>query len=501
MNMRSQLDTSMYSKSGRGSGSIGEVLGAVQGVMSIVGKSKERAKEQKELEQNDFLNTTFGNHLAGWDGKDQEDFKARTNSAMTEVLTEDPALYKKTTSFIADAAKSVYDAQDQQKQLEEKELTIAGKRLENEGKTTANETAKITQKKSDIEAMEAELKYDGAVNKLISYRLKQAQEGKIPFGTALLHIQQKTGITPEQLKKLPKTEAEFMANPGVYVDPYLARDVEIEREIEELKLSSEQSGANKAKSDATIAGVNAEYARREKDQGLLKGEADINKKNLAITINDLNDEEQSSLANAIQNGFDPYKINSRNAKIIAHLDRDTGGKVKWNTAAANSIYERAIGTQNTQSILTTIDPLLENLKIKGKELDNTGFPLLNRGVNAAKEATGNPAIVAFNNARDDAIAELERGLLGTGVLSDSKYMRALKNVNSAQSYPQLEAAIGQMKIAISSRLEAVDKQTRRPAGLEPGGAESQRGEQLAPKGIQAGESFTHKNGVVITREK
>jgi hypothetical protein len=208
-----------------------------------------------------------------------------------------------------------------------------------------------------------------------------------------------------------------------------------------------------------------------------------------ININALNEEEQASLANAIKNGFDPYKINSRNAVIISHLDRDTGGKVKWNTAAANAMYERALSTQNTESILNTIDPLLDNLKQKGRELGNTNIPFMNNVINLAKEGTGDPSIIAFNNARDDAVAELERGLLGTGVLSDSKYLRALKNVNSAQSYTQLEAAVEQMKIAIRSRLGAITEQNNRDSGLNPSKNES----------LKKGEIYSHPNGVMIQR--
>ena len=199
---------------------------------------------------------------------------------------------------------------------------------------------------------------------------------------------------------------------------------------------------------------------------------------LGANTYNLSEPEQASLANAVQNGFDPYKINSRTAKIIANLDRDTGGKVQWNTAAANAQFERATATQNTQSLLNTIDPLLDNLKQKGNELGNTGFPLLNKGINLGKEMVGRPSITAFNNARDDAVAELERGLLGTGVLSDSKYMRALHNVNSAQSPEQLSAAIEQMKIAIKSRLEAINVQTTRPTGLDKSAAVEEKADPL-----------------------
>lgn len=243
-----------------------------------------------------------------------------------------------------------------------------------------------------------------------------------------------------------------------------------------IKQSALDAAAAKAEEERTFKGEEAgktrvlreeqqaETARHNKEMERLAGIKGAG--GSGLNSYNLSEEEQASLSNAVQHGFDPYKINSRTAKIIANLDRDTGGKVQWNTAAANAMFERSSATQNTQSILNTIDPLLDNLKQKGMELKNTGFPLLNKAINIGKEQSGSADIVAFNNARDDAIAELERGLLGTGVLSDSKYMRALHNVNSAQSPKQLDAAINQMKIAIKSRLEAISVQSTRKTGLD-----------------------------------
>lgn len=274
MNIGRGLDTSMYSNSGGRRGSIGEVLGAVQGVMSIVGKSKERAKEQKELEQNDFLNTTFGNHLTGWDGKDQEDFKARTNSAMTEVLTEDPALYKKTTSFIADAAKSVYDAQDQQKQLEEKDLSIAGKKLENEGKETANKGSVYDAESKRVALAKSDFDYQNGVDNFIGYNLDDVVDQK-SLDSFFLKTQYKRNISPDMLKRIPKNYQELEPNKKYFVDQFLSGEERRKKEFEDLKAQGENVDLGKKKSDAKIAGVNADYIGREKEQDLRKGEADI----------------------------------------------------------------------------------------------------------------------------------------------------------------------------------------------------------------------------------
>ena len=45
--------------------------------------------------------------------------------------------------------------------------------------------------------------------------------------------------------------------------------------------------------------------------------------------------------------------------------------------------------------------------------------------------------------------------MGSGVLSDSKYLRALHNLNSAQSPEQMGAAIQQMMLVVQKRDEAL----------------------------------------------
>ena len=168
----------------------------------------------------------------------------------------------------------------------------------------------------------------------------------------------------------------------------------------------------------------------------------------------LNPSETVALSNAIDNGLDPYMVNSRTAKIYAQQELNEPGRA-WNKLGASAKFERSTTTMNTESLLNSISPLLDKLLETGQALGNSNIQFLNKGINAIKEQTGDPAIVQFNNQRDDIVAEVERGLLGTGVLSDSKYLRALHNVNSAQSYPQLESAVKAMHMIISARMSAL----------------------------------------------
>lgn len=173
-----------------------------------------------------------------------------------------------------------------------------------------------------------------------------------------------------------------------------------------------------------------------------------------VTINGLSEQENAALARAIDNGLDPYKINSRTAKIYAQQEMRQPGRA-WNQLGAQAAFERSQSTMNTKALLNTIDPLLDKLEQSGAVLGNSKMPGYNKAVNFLKEQTGSADIVGFNNLRDDVVAEVERGLLGTGVLSDSKYNRAIKNINSAQSLPQLKAAIDNTRAVIRARLESL----------------------------------------------
>ena len=180
------------------------------------------------------------------------------------------------------------------------------------------------------------------------------------------------------------------------------------------------------------------------------------KQDLKVSMSqyNLSPEEHDALNRAIMNGLDPYRINSRTAKIYANQEIQHPG-MKWNDLAAQAIYERSTATSNVKALLGAIDPLLNKLDEAGKALGNMKSPAANRAVNWWKEnVTGNPELTAFKNLRDDTIAEVERGLLNTGVLSDSKYNRAIRNVSEAANYEQLKQAIKNVRIVVRTRLES-----------------------------------------------
>lgn len=178
----------------------------------------------------------------------------------------------------------------------------------------------------------------------------------------------------------------------------------------------------------------------------------------------ISDNDAALLTKGIEEGrIDPTKINSRTAKVYIQMEKAAQGQTDYVGAGANVKYKTSAANLQSRALMTGIQPLYDKLLEAGKELNNSNIVGKNRIVNWGKEQglLGPDAaakITGFNNLRDDVIAESERVLMGSGVLSDSKYLRAVKNVNSAQSYPQLKAAIANLRTVIKTREEALNVQ-------------------------------------------
>lgn len=171
------------------------------------------------------------------------------------------------------------------------------------------------------------------------------------------------------------------------------------------------------------------------------------------------DEMVETLSKQVIDGrLDPQMISKRGGLQQAVFNRVEQLAPGFNLVGANANARYATNPSNLQSrgLAQGVEPLYEQLEAAGQKLDNSNLQAVNKVGNWLKEKTGDPDIVAFNNLRDDVVAETERVLLGTGVLSDSKYQRALHNLNSAQSWPQMKSAIQQLRNVVSARLEALD---------------------------------------------
>jgi hypothetical protein len=299
----------------------------------------------------------------------------------------------------------------------------------------------------------------------------------------------KITMSPEQFANLP-TPAQFdpKTTPTIlksYQDYVLGLQNTYNNEFKKQQVANEtnKTGAvvgelgAKAGVEGADAGLKTNQAgvvQQNADANTLKAEAamvaahrPVSASTFGIT---LSPDRTDALNRAIlQGGLDPRQINSRNASILADMEIAQPGR-QWNELSAQAGYERGASATNTKTLLNSITPMLDNLESAGKALTNTRFPGVNKLVNWTKEATGQPEIVAFNNLRDQTVAEVERGLFGTGVVSDDKYKREIRNIKAAASYPQLQAAVKATKLVIKTRLEAVSIGPNPGANRMPGAA-------------------------------
>lgn len=250
-----------------------------------------------------------------------------------------------------------------------------------------------------------------------------------------------------------------------FADPKLQTGL-MEKAMAEGAALGRQHGANQIASDKADAALSMATDRLNQAMQIAKMNNDTSTQNTLlrlaakgnnISINMPTADESALILKGIQEGrIDPTKVNSRTAKIYAEMEKAGGSNTNYVGAAGNARYSTLPANLQSRALMEGIDPLYEKLLTAGKTLGNSSIPGVNRVVNWVKENTGNPDIVAFNNLRDDVIAESERALLGSGVLSDSKYMRAVKNVNSAQTFQQLNAAVKNLRMVINTRMDALN---------------------------------------------
>lgn len=95
MPIRTQFDTGVYDRFRKNETSLGEVMGAVQGIQGMVQNSRMQKKEQQLTEDDQFLNDVYAKNFAGWDGRDPAEFQRRKSAVDMEVQKVKPTLFGK----------------------------------------------------------------------------------------------------------------------------------------------------------------------------------------------------------------------------------------------------------------------------------------------------------------------------------------------------------------------------------------------------------------------
>lgn len=121
--MRSQVDTSIYNNF-RSDSSIGDIMNLVNGIVGITRYAKENRKQRKEDEDLEYINSTIGKHMQGYNG-DPNDMMQRRRNAYNEIVTTRPGL----NSYLGER----YDNDLKNKfEYDNKALELQSKRLGNQ---------------------------------------------------------------------------------------------------------------------------------------------------------------------------------------------------------------------------------------------------------------------------------------------------------------------------------------------------------------------------------
>lgn len=199
-------------------------------------------------------------------------------------------------------------------------------------------------------------------------------------------------------------------------------------------------------------------------------------------FSELTPKEQAALNRAIDNGLDPHQINSRTAKTLAQLEIAEPGR-KWPALVAASKYQVSPTATNTISLGRSLYPLIDGLQASYDKLQNSPVPIVNTVINWGKEQTGDPAVVEFDNRRNDFVFELTRFATQVGAASDARIIMLQKMLERKHSPAQFMAATKAAKALIDSRLDAIregpsghgsglQKTTGIPRSTTPAGAQT-----------------------------
>jgi len=161
---------------------------------------------------------------------------------------------------------------------------------------------------------------------------------------------------------------------------------------------------------------------------------------------------------------------------------------------AQKTYTSVVGFEDTfQRNLVQVEKL-------GPKGVGGSTPIFNRWIQSGrKNIQGDPQVSAFNvavNTAANEYAKLASGGSGGGVTSDSARHEAMEILNNAQTWPQMQAAIRQMRIDGHNRVLAMEKQIGRLRGniSGAGGGNAAAPRAAPPKPGSVVKGYRYKGG-------
>lgn len=136
-----------------------------------------------------------------------------------------------------------------------------------------------------------------------------------------------------------------------------------------------------------------------------------------------------------------------------------------NYAARSKTRNDFTAGKSAQSInaLNTVIGHLGQLSDAADALNNTSYPLLNKGLNFIATQTGDPRVKNFDITRKAVVDELTRVYRGTGG-SEKDIQTWSEAINAANSPEQLHSTLAQISDLLESKMNAMGEQYRQGMG-------------------------------------
>ena len=229
MPIRTQFDTGVYGGFRKNETSLGEVLGAVQGVTGLIQNAKMQKREEQLTEDDQFLNDVYAKNFAGWDGRDPAEFQRRKQAVEMEVQKTKPTLFGKSLGV----SKTLEDAMTGRLTAD---ADLDGTILDNEKKQLDVYSSQLAFNRDFLK----DLEYQQGI---VGNQFALVAEGKQSYADAV-HKIKALGVNA----KLP-TEEEFNQNPGQFYDYLVAQEMKNKEAMNALEQREKELGIQKTEKE------------------------------------------------------------------------------------------------------------------------------------------------------------------------------------------------------------------------------------------------------------
>ncbi len=229
MPIRTQFDTGVYGGFRKNETSLGEVMGAVQGIQGMMQNSRMAKKEEELNEDDKFLNDVYARGFAGWDGTDTADFQRRKAVVTQEIQKVKPKLFTKSLGLSKTLEDAMYGRI-------EHGIDLDGKILDNEQK----EIGVYTNQQQFNRDFLKDLEYQQGV---VGKQFALVAEGKQGYNDAVKKIQA-LGVDAN----LP-TEEQFNQNPNQFYDYLVRQKMQNDDKIMQLDQREKELGISKSEKE------------------------------------------------------------------------------------------------------------------------------------------------------------------------------------------------------------------------------------------------------------